>query len=136
MASVAARLEKSAQNYAQRLANDTEGTPEGKLQEYQNRIAIALKRAEKTLEDLERGAASLGLSISADADTTRHRTMSVSLSAKTRASLYAQMIGMVEDDLFRESAEVDDGAMPPEVLADILEEQGEDTLAFRAAFAS
>jgi predicted DsbA family dithiol-disulfide isomerase len=62
--------------------------------------------------------------------------MSVSLSAKTRASLYAQMIGMVEDDLFRESAEVDDGAMPPEVLADILEEQGEDTLAFRAAFAS
>ena len=102
---------------------------------YISETKAAIKRAKKMLADIEQAAGNFGVKSQPGGHLKRVREVigGLEMSAKARARIYTDMARGVADPTLSKAAE--EGVLPPEVLADIIEEQGGNAESLRLAFA-
>lgn len=128
---LAASLEQSVQRAAELLEAGEEGVARAAaLERYQRRTRQALTRAQRLYHDARLAAERFQLDPST-IGSIADRVEAIRSAAHARALLFVEASRRIEDEAMRTLASADE--LPAYVVADLLEEQGEDTRELREA---
>lgn len=134
----AKRLQESMERYGDQLDADLEEgeTAEKRAKAYQTKCRAAIRRLERLMDSAAVGAAAIGL----DPEVVRFagiRNVANSLrsAAHVRAAAYVNAVSRIDDDNPLAAVAKEDAGLPAYVVADVLEEQGEDASDLRDTFA-
>jgi predicted RNA-binding Zn-ribbon protein involved in translation (DUF1610 family) len=113
---------------------DSDESPDKAEKAYRRRTRAAIGHAEKLLEDLQEAAEAFGVAgpITQDMAQARARIGGLRAATQARASMYLRLAERQKEGPLKRAAM--NGDVPAGVLADALEDDGEDTTAERAAF--